>query len=88
MSLGVVPSIWRVEVLRMLSPPAQEAVAVAGEDGGELKVKPVPLLLIPTPLLDMRKRQTPHELTDAWGRRGRTRAPRYIIMTGSVSEEE
>ena len=31
-SLGVVPSIWRVEVLRMLSPPAQD-VAVAGEDG-------------------------------------------------------
>ena len=29
-----------------------------------------------------------HELTDAWGRRGRTRAPRDIIMTGSVSEEE
>ena len=51
-SLGMVPTIWWVEVLRMLSPPAQEDVAAAGEDGGELKVKPVPLLLIPTPLLD------------------------------------
>ena len=34
-SLGIVPSIWRAEVLRMLSPPLQqEDVAVVGEDGG------------------------------------------------------